>query len=163
MMKKMRYYTKLSILLAMVTMLMSTCDEIDCTLYNTVTLSCGFYAEDSKIAITDTMTVSFGKGGRVLLNRSTKTSELTLPMSYWQETDTLVLTVSGEEYQLSDTLWISKTNTPHFESPDCPTIMFHQITSVACTHGFIDSVTVVLPYVNYAQDENIKVYIHSSN
>ncbi len=146
-------------LLALVTML-AGCDEIDCTLYNTVYLRGGFYSDGSQVALADTLSITSGLQGPTLLNRETGASACTLAMSYWQETDTLVLTVWSDEYLLRDTIWIDKTNRPHFESPDCPTNMFHELTAISCTHTFLDSVRIVQPHVNYTQDENIQIFIH---
>ena len=150
--------TRFGWLLALVTML-AGCDEIDCTLYNTVYLRGGFYSDGSQVSLADTLSITSGLQGPTLLNRETGVSTCTLDMSYWQETDTLVLTVWSDEYLLRDTIWIDKTNRPHFESPDCPTNMFHEITSIACTHHFIDSVTVIKASVDYAQVENIQLHL----
>ncbi len=139
------------------------CDEIDCTLYNTVFMRSTFYSDGSQISLTDTLTVGTGREARILLNRMTGASDLTLPLSHWQEVDTLVLTVSGENYLVEDTLWITKTNTPYFESPDCPTNVFHYITSVNSTHTFIDSVSILEPHVNYAQGENLRIHLYSAD
>ena len=94
-----------------------------------------------------------------LVNSLIGASKLELPLSYSQDADTLVLRIYGEEYDLSDTLWVEKTNTPHFESPDCPTTMFHQIKSVRHTSTFIDSVTITRNLVDYDQTENIRIHL----
>ena len=139
--------------------MMTACEEIDCSLYNTVTFYAGFYSGGAAVSITDTLTITSGLQERVLLNRKVGASGWELPLSYWQDEDTLTLHVTGEDYIIRDTVWVRKTNTPHFESPDCPTNMFHEITSIACTHHFIDSVTVIKASVDYAQVENIQLHL----
>ena len=143
-------------------LLMVACEEIDCSLYNTVRMYAGFYSDGSAVAITDTLTITTGKDGRTLLNRMLNVGKWDIPLSYWQDVDTLVFHVAGSDYEIDDTVWITKSNTPHFESPDCPTNMFHEILSVESTHRFIDSVTVIQPYVNYALDENIQVHLYTA-
>ena len=122
----------------------------------------GFYSDGSKVSITDTLTITTGTDEHILVNRMLGASEWEIPMSYWQDEDTLSLHVTGEGYSLTDTVWIQKTNMPHFESPDCPTPMFHEITAVRSTHHFIDSVTIVQAYVNYAQTENIQLHLFAA-
>ena len=138
---------------------LAACDSIDCTLYNTVSLACSFYSEGQAVKLTDTLTVSALGTDSILVNSLIGASKLELPWSYSQDADTLVLRIYGEEYDLSDTLWVEKTNTPHFESPDCPTTMFYQIKSVRHTSTFIDSVTITRNLVDYDQTENIRIHL----
>ncbi len=138
---------------------LAACDSIDCTLYNTVSLACSFYSEGQAVKLTDTLTVSALGTDSILVNSLIGASKLELPLSYSQDADTLVLRIYGEEYDLSDTLWVEKTNTPHFESPDCPTTMFYQIKSVRHTSTFIDSVTITRNLVDYDQTENIRIHL----
>ena len=138
---------------------LTACDSIDCTLYNTVSLACSFYSEGQAVKLTDTLTVSALGTDSILVNSLIGASKLELPLSYSQDADTLVLRIYGEEYDLSDTLWVEKTNTPHFESPDCPTTMFYQIKSVRHTSTFIDSVTITRNLVDYDQTENIRIHL----
>lgn len=139
--------------------LLAACDSIDCTLYNTVSLSCSFYSEGKAVKLDDTLTVSATGTDSVLVNRMLGASTLELPLSYAQSEDTLVLHVYGPELDVRDTLWVEKTNTPHFESPDCPTNMFHQIKSVRHTSTFIDSVTITRSLVDYDQTENLRIHL----
>ena len=141
----------------------AACDSIDCTLYNTVTCQASFYGDEKAVAITDVLTVKTCGVDSLLINQQSNTETMNLPLSYWQDADTLVLIITGETYALLDTLWIEKENIPHFESPDCPTSMFHRITSVRVTHTFIDSVTITQPLVNYDQAENLKIHVHTGN
>lgn len=143
--------------------LLAACDTIDCTLYNTVGLKAKFYSGGSAVSISDTLTISACGTDSVLLNRAVAASDVTLPMSYWATADTFLLSVVGDGYTLTDTLYVEKSNTPHFESPDCPSTMFHEITAVSCSRTFIDSVCIVQPSVNYSQFENIQIHLRSSD
>lgn len=96
---------------------LAACDSIDCTLYNTVSLACSFYSEGQAVKLTDTLTVSALGTDSILVNSLIGASKLELPLSYSQDADTLVLRIYGEEYDLSDTLWVEKTNTPPPEPP----------------------------------------------
>lgn len=146
----------------MALILVQGCDTIDCTLNNTVSYTCYFYANGKPVSINDTLYIYACGTDSLLINRKVGASNVILPMSYWNAEDTLVLDVRGNEYQLHDTIFIAKTNTPHYESPDCPTNMFHEITSIRTTHTFIDSITIVQPLVNYAETENIQIHFPGS-
>ena len=151
------------LLLTAMMLLPWACDSIDCTLYNTVTCQCSFYGSDgSAVSITDPLTVTTCGVDSILINKMSSVSKLDLPLSYWQDADTIVLTVEGEDYAIQDTMWIEKTNTPHFESPDCPTNMFHNLKEIRVTHNFIDSVNILQPLVNYDQTENLQIYLRTA-
>ncbi len=149
---------RLIALVLMTMMLWQGCDTIDCTLENTVSYTCNFYSEGKKITLNDALTITACGTDSVLLNNMQGAQSIQLPMSYWNDEDTLVMNVTGNEYALHDTLFIAKTNTPHYESPDCPTNMFHEITSVRCTHTFLDSITITQALVNYDKVENIQIH-----
>lgn len=149
----------------LVVMLFAACESYDCTLYNYVGMYGKFYKDGATVSIKDTLTITSGKAGLVLLNRSVGTSKLNLPLSYWQDEDTLVLKVEGRDslgtyYLFRDTVWVSKSNTVHYESPDCPTTLFHTIQEVRSTHVFIDSITIIRSSVNYETTDNLQINIY---
>jgi len=149
-------------------LLLAACETQDCTLYNYVGMYGKFYMDGAAVSINDTLTITSGKSGLMLLNRSVGTSKLTLPLSYWQEEDTLVLKIEGkdsegERYLLRDTVWIKKTNLVHYESPDCPTTLFHDIQEIRTTHEFIDSINIIRSSVNYETTDNLQIHLFSSN
>lgn len=138
------------------------CDTIDCTLDNTVVMLCNIYQDGKTVQINDTLTITAQDPSIVLLNRKSGASALKLSLSYFQPVDTLVFHLAGEDYRLTDTLWIEKTSYSHFESPDCPVNMFHHITDIRSTHLFIDSVSITQPDVNFAVHENLQIHLYSS-
>lgn len=149
--------------IALVSLAVMSCDSIDCTLYNSVDMFTNFYQGGKKVSLTGTLTVTVAGSDSVLINAESNASKLELPLSYYKDVDSIVLNVVGDGYDMRDTVFVEKTNTTHFESPDCPATMFHVITSVRSTHEFIDSITVISPYVNYARTENIQIHLHSSD
>lgn len=155
----MRYIRQVTSVLMFAIAAFISCDSIDCTLYNTVSLHCSFYSEGKAAKLMDTLTVSAMGTDSILVNSLVGASSLELPLSYMQEQDTLVLHIYGMDYDLRDTMWVEKTNTTHFESPDCPTAMFHQITSVRHTHHIIDSISITRSLVDYDQTENIQIHL----
>ena len=145
-------------------LLFAACDSYDCTLYNVVAMYGAFDKEGAAVAIKDTLTITACGTDAVLLNRSTNTSKLTLPLSYWQPEDTLVFSINGvnsegDPYLLRDTVWVTKTNQVHYESPDCPTTLFHTIQDVRHTNEFIKSITVVRSSVNYESTINLQIHM----
>ena len=151
------------LLIASTVLLLVACESYDCTLYNYVGMYGTFYKNGAAVALTDTLTITTGKSGPVLLNRSVNTSRLNLPLSYWQAEDTLVLTVKGDGFLIQDTVWISKTNQVHYESPDCPTTLFHDIQDVRSTHTFIKSINVIRSSVNYELTDNLQILLLSAS
>lgn len=155
--------TRALLAVAAALLLLASCEGVDCTLNNTVALRVGLYKSgtDSLLLVPDTLSVTAFGTDSVLLNRATRTAELTLPMSYWQEADTLCLTLYGDDYETDDYLVVKKTNTEHYESPDCPATMFHVVTGVGfrSPYGTVDSVVVVKPTVNYDPQENLRIYL----
>ncbi len=150
-------------LAALASVLVMSCDSIDCSLYNSVNLFTNFYQGGKNVSLDGTLTVTAAGTDSVLVNTESKASKLQLPLSYYKDVDSIVLSIVGEGYDLKDTLFVEKTNTTHFESPDCPATMFHVITSVRSTHEFIDSITVTSPYVNYARTENLQIHLYSAD
>lgn len=144
-----------------------SCESIDCTVDNVVTLNVGFYSSDdgSAFLLTDTLTVTAAGTDSVLYNRGIGIATVSLPMSYWQEADTLLLHFANPDETHDVTLIVGKQNTPHFESPDCPTTMFHEITGTTLVDptGYIDSVGVTKNSVRYGSQENIKIYLHPAD
>lgn len=140
-----------------------SCESPDCTLENTVTLNCLFYTGGKNVSINDTLTVTVCGVDSVLLNRKTKASKMELPMSYTLPCDTFVLCVAGEDYRMFDTMWVEKQNIPHFESQDCPTAMFHEITSIRSTNNFIDSLRLKYTNVGYLKYEHIQIHLRAAN
>lgn len=143
------------------------CSSSDCPLNNTVMQKCGFYNEDgSVLTISDTLTISIRDS--VILNRLTDGSTIMLPMSYSGDIDTLVFHYKpqGTNTSVSDTIIISKTNSPHFVSLDCARSMFHTITGVKWsertpdeTYRYaISDITIRNNEVNYDEKENLQIY-----
>ena len=140
---------------------LTACDSIDCSLNNQVLCQMTFCdAEGKTVALADELTITAAGTDSVLWNRGIGTSKVGLPLSYYQAADTLLLTVRGEDYEMSDYIIIEKENYEHFESLDCPVKMMHRITGTSATNYFIDSVVVVTPGVVYNNGENIKIYVH---
>lgn len=146
-----------------------SCDSIDCTINNVVSLTIAFYDSDTKkeVQISDTLNVTAEGTDSLLYNRGIKVKNITVPMSYWLAADTLNLDFYNVDTDTHHpvTLQIDKTNVPHYESPDCPTTMFHQIQNVkyTSTTNYVDSVIVVNPFVNYNAQENIRIYLHPAS
>ena len=142
--------------------LLGACDSIDCSLDNQVLCRMAFYDGQGKaVTLADTLTITAQGTDSILWNRGISTSQVELSLSYYQAADTLLLTVTGKDYEMSDRIIIEKENYEHFESLDCPVKMMHRIQRATATNYFIDSVVVVNPEVVYSNGENIKIYVHT--
>ena len=73
----------------MALILVQGCDTIDCTLNNTVSYTCYFYANGKPVSINDTLYIYACGTDSLLINRKVGASNVILPMSYWNAEDTL--------------------------------------------------------------------------
>ena len=143
---------------------MTACSGEDCPINNTVAGKMAMYSHlGDAVAINGTLSVSVVRpqGDSVVLNRKGAASELSFPLSYTHETDTLIFDYNGG--MLYDSLYISHINVPTLVSVDCGMAMFHTITAVSSTHHVIDTLIIKSPEVNYDERENIQVIYHTAD
>ena len=131
-----------------------SCSSIDCPLNNRVCVKMRLAGDAS--VLNDTLTIASPRtigedNDTVLLHRLTAADSLQVPMSYNRSQDIYFLTLvqEGTSAETTDTVWVDKTNLPHFESVDCAPNMFHDITAVKTTHHSIDSIAVNNNKVTY--------------
>lgn len=132
---------------------LTACTQIDCPVNNLVTTQyvvCD--ANHQELKLTDTLTITTQQrdgSDTTLLNRAIGISSFSLPISYSHPEDVLVIRLANDSVVTTDTLWITKTDIPHFESVDCSAAFFHEITQLRCTTRGIDSIVINNPSVNY--------------
>lgn len=131
---------------------LTACSSVDCPLNNVVYAKYKLMGDVTKLSDVLTITTTRTDGtDTILLNQQQNADSFELPMSFGQTVDELCLTMDrqdGSEVR-RDTIWIEKTNEPHFESVDCGVNYFHTITGVRHTKHTIDSVTINKRNVNY--------------
>ncbi len=151
--------------------LMCACTNIECPLDNLVSVTIGMYdAENGKsFLLKDSLTVLSSPKDTILLNRAQGISSFSVPLRHIGEVDTFLLYFSNISQSATDTLFIKKTNHPHFESVDCPATFFHTLHKVEWTsHALseypltIDSVVLSRSKVDYEDIENVKIYFRST-
>ena len=146
--------------MAMVIVLMSACDLLNCTQADVSLLRIEIYdASGNKVMLPDTLTITTCGTDSVLVNRDLNTTEILLPLSYHAPADTFILRYYGKYYSLQDTLFVEKTNDLYFESPDCPTVMMHTIQGAFCTDEFLSSVEVANKKVNFEEVTHLKLFV----
>ena len=146
--------------MAMVIVLMSACDLLNCTQADVSLLRIEIYdASGNKVMLPDTLTITTCGTDSVLVNRDLITTEILLPLSYHAPADTFILRYYGKYYSLQDTLFVEKTNDLYFESPDCPTVMMHTIQGAFCTDEFLSSVEVANKKVNFEEVTHLKLFV----
>lgn len=149
-------------------LLMAACSSIDCPLNDLVLMRCGFFSHrGDSVSIADTITISIkpttAELDPVVVNKLTQKHWFTLPLSYKEREDEYYLHIWGEDYDLYDTIRVTKESAPHFESPDCSPRFFHTITNVWVTHNAIDSIGLNQKTVDYDNTQtHLKIYLHSS-
>lgn len=133
--------------------LVTACSSIDCPVENIVSCVYQVCSNDSvNASLPDTLTVSTQRmdgTDSVLLNRSVNTQTFALPISYTLDEDTLVFELKSSHFVSIDTVYVSKTNDPQFESVDCQIAYFHQIKGVRWTSNRIDSIAINKSSVDY--------------
>ena len=152
--------------------MLASCSNIDCPLDNVVMMQCNLYGYETQQAFTLTDTLSVTPFGRdtVLLNSASDVKQFLLPLKQSADNDTLLLHLSNNKGQQAvDTLFVDLTRQAHFESLDCPSSVFHNITKVRATsHPLsqfpltVDSVSLVRSTVNYDDVENIRIFLRST-
>lgn len=145
---------------------MTACTSIDCPFNHTVATT--YLLKGEVDTLTDTLTITTKRLDgldTVLLNRSVKTDSFSLPMSYVRAEDVLVFTLTDTTNTVTrDTVWVSKTNRPHFESVDCALSYFHTITGVKSTNHAIDSIIIKNTEVTYdASKGHFHIYFKSGH
>lgn len=149
-------------------LIVSACSSIDCPLKNLVYTSYAIYAADGRQdTLRDTLTISTNRtdgSDSVLINRDTRITGFSLPMSLSHPQDVFFLEVKGGNGVTYDTLTVSKEDQPHFESVDCGPSFFHTITAVECTDNAVDSVVINNPDVDYdTSKKHFRIYFRHRN
>ncbi|MBR4365393.1 MAG: hypothetical protein IKP43_01275 [Bacteroidaceae bacterium] len=100
--------------------------------------------------------VSITRHDSILINSIVNASHLELPMSYFNQADTLVF----DYYNLrnNDTIYIDHDNMVQVNLPECGSYMFHRITGIKNTDAAIDKIEIINPNVNYERKENIRIH-----
>ena len=142
---------------------MTACTSIDCPVENNVaTLYKLQKADGTQDTLHDTLTVltRLARGvDTVILNKSVETTSFQLPISYTNAADTFTFVRKSDTRELTDTVWIEKTNLPQFESVDCKLVYFHDVASLRHTRNGIDSISVKKGRIDYdSNTENFHIY-----
>ena len=155
---------QIAVLLTVLCSLLCTgCDSgYDCALDNIAYNRIKFYTTnefgvEGEYAFPEPLTVSIIINGRdsIVVNYVTNAKELTLPMSYTSECDTVLFNFYDRHY---DTLYIKHSNIPIYQSMECGVIMHHRLTGITNTTNMIDSMVIKERNVNFDHNENIKIY-----
>lgn len=140
------------------------CDNgYDCTLNNTSYDNIVFYTYEEGKEVPYNypapLSVSLMVNGKdtIIINHISGAGEASLPMSYTQDCDTVIFHYNDG---LCDSLYISHSNTPYYQSMECGTLMFHKLEGLKFTNVWIENATIVNENVNFEGNENIKVYFY---
>lgn len=141
-------------------LILSACSSVDCPLNNVVYAKYKLMGNVTKLDDNLTVTTRRTDGtDTILLNMLQNADSFNLPVSYGQTVDMLCLTRTSDNHTWADTIWMEKTNEPHFESVDCGVNYFHTITDIRSTRHYIDSVKINNRNVSYDADKT-HIYIY---
>lgn len=96
----------------------------------------------------------------ILLNRISGASTMSVPMKYFSDNDTIILSYASISNK--DTLYISHDSYSYVELPECGTQRFHTLTGLRSTYSGISGIEIVNPKVNYDGKENVKIYFNGT-
>jgi len=103
-------------------------------------------------------TVTQRRNDSILINKISGTSQIEVPMSYFNSCDTLIF--SYENISLKDTIKIEHSSYAHVELPECGSYRFHTLKSIKATDAAIDHIEISNPKVNYEGAENVKIFFN---
>lgn len=146
----------------MLTASIASCTSIDCPLNNSVMAR--FVLKGEVDTLKDTLTVRAIRANgtdTIVYNRGVNLTFFTVPLSFVQETDRLAfLFKSKEGTEWKDTVYLSKTDRPHFESVECGPNYFHTLTGVSSTKRYIEDIVINHSNVDYdATKEHLYLYL----
>ena len=107
-----------------------------------------------------TVTEQTARRDTILVNKAFGSSEVHIPMSYYNPADTLIFNYSS--ISRNDTVIIDHTNHPFVELPECGSHQFHELTGISATDAAIDRIEIVNRHVNYEGNENIRIYFNGT-
>ena len=96
----------------------------------------------------------------ILLNRISGASTMSVPMKYFSDNDTIILSYASISNK--DTLYVSHDSYSYVELPECGTQRFHTLTGLRSTYSGISGIEIVNPKVNYDGKENVKIYFNGT-
>lgn len=100
----------------------------------------------------------FVRNDTILINNASSKQKLEIPMSYFNQKDTLLFRYSN--ITMPDTVIVEHDGYAHVDLPECGSVRYHQLKSVKATDNAIDHIEIVNPLVNYDKAENIKIYFN---
>lgn len=160
-----RAIREFAVLMAVIiySLLCQGCDGgYDCALDNIAYNRVKFYHFDEhgmekEYSFPEPLTVTMMVNGSeaIVINYMTNAKELTLPVSYTSECDTLIMNFFD---RYIDTLYIGHRNIPIYQSMECGVIMHHRLTGIEGTGNFLDSMAIKNATINFDHNENIKLY-----
>lgn len=128
------------------------CTSIECPLQNEVSTCYSLYTGEQADTLRDTLNILTRRSDgvdTVLLNRGINLTSFKLPISCQSPEDTLIFAINDTLGQhTTDTVWLRKTDLPHFESVDCQALFYHQIEGVRTTHQRIDTIIIKRSFVD---------------
>lgn len=96
----------------------------------------------------------------ILLNRISGASTMSVPMKYFSDNDTIILSYASISNK--DTLYVSHDSYSYVELPECGTQRFHTLIGLRSTYSGISGIEIVNPKVNYDGKENVKIYFNGT-
>ena len=94
----------------------------------------------------------------ILLNKLIGASNMKVPMSWFHEEDTLIL--SYRTIVKKDTIKIQHMSYPNVELPECGTYRFHTLQGITATDAAIDHIEIGESKVDYEGNVNVKIFFN---
>jgi len=144
-------------------LLFSSCSESSCTESTVADALAVFYTKSTHAAIAfDSISVKgIGqKSDSLLLNKSTKVKNLSLPLRVKSDTTAFEIRFfrsNSATTDLTDTVRFFHQTRPQYLSPECGCSVFYHIDSVAYTRHRIDTVRIQQPEITNQNEEHLQI------
>lgn len=159
-MKKVLKYMFL-VLSVLTSAVLTSCSSVDCPLNNTVYATWTFEYPDGRQKLADTLDIYLQVNGKdtLVANRLIGVSSVNLPMSYYNEADTLTLELRANGQHAYEQIIVKKSNIQHFNSPECGVWVEHYISGTENEGMILDSLRIRNSKVDNYEVENIRLYL----
>jgi len=147
----------------------SACNSDTCSQNRSTLPLAGFYNDEGTLIGLDSLII-YGIGGEpdsvIVAYPGTRISRVYLPMQPGSDLTTWVFSYKQKDLdfpELNDTLSLSCTSSPYFDSNECGVVMHYHLTHLTHTDHIIDSVAVTDSLFNNIDIERIKIFFRTTS
>lgn len=148
------------IIIAAIVLLFAGCDELPCEYPDGVQMHAGFYSYDGTTladTILETLILKLDNDNGTSYSDTFElgTQNIAFPLSMIADSSRIILAYTDST---ADTIVFYYTQSLHLESHECGFANFYEISEIKNTTHELDSIRMPKDLVDYADEENIKIF-----